>query len=390
MGIRMSVLENKMNYPKFKVCVICMTYNHASYIRDALNGFCMQQTDFPFVCCVVDDASTDGEQEVIRKYVEGHFDLTDETVAYQRETDYADITFAQHKTNRNCYFAVLYLKENHYSNPALKGKKNQYLAEWRDMCEYVALCEGDDWWIEPEKIQQQVDFLQIHPSYSLCHTAFRFYDDILGQSYSSNKISRKNLQILEHNEDVVLLIIDSNTYRIQTCSVMYRLAHYNACSALMGKYQSGFLMGDTQLWCYLLSIGAVHFIPRETCVYCLHTGSACHTDSIRQRLRFLLSASELRVQLVNDFGYSGVVKKRFQRRYVKALANYICFDSRYQLIVPINRRIDEVYVKLCRSIILSWIIRFKFNIGYCYLHPILKRVKGMVLRIYSVFKKFER
>ena len=62
---------------KYLVCVHCMTYNHASYITDALNGFTMQQTTFPFVCTIVDDASTDGEQEAIRNYLEASFDLDD-------------------------------------------------------------------------------------------------------------------------------------------------------------------------------------------------------------------------------------------------------------------------------------------------------------------------
>ena len=50
---------------KFKVSVHCLTYNQADYITDAMDGFTMQQTNFPFVCCIVDDASTDGEQKVI-------------------------------------------------------------------------------------------------------------------------------------------------------------------------------------------------------------------------------------------------------------------------------------------------------------------------------------
>ena len=60
---------------KYLVSVRCMTYNHAPYILDALNGFVMQKTTFPYVVQVVDDASTDGEQEVIRKYVAEQFDL---------------------------------------------------------------------------------------------------------------------------------------------------------------------------------------------------------------------------------------------------------------------------------------------------------------------------
>ena len=58
----------------YLVQVKCFTYNHVSYIEDAMNGFCMQQTDFPFACIVVDDSSTDGEQDVISRYLEKHFD----------------------------------------------------------------------------------------------------------------------------------------------------------------------------------------------------------------------------------------------------------------------------------------------------------------------------
>ena len=69
-----------MEDKKYLVRVSCMTYNHAPYIVDAMNGFCMQETDFPFVCTIMDDASTDGEQEVIKKYLTDHFDLNDQTI----------------------------------------------------------------------------------------------------------------------------------------------------------------------------------------------------------------------------------------------------------------------------------------------------------------------
>ena len=151
-----------MKYPNFKVTVSCMTYNQSKYITDAMNGFTMQQTSFPFVCTIVDDASTDGEQEVIRKYVEDNFDFSEGSVAYHKETDYAHITYAQHKTNKNCYFAVLYLKENHYSK---HKDKSPYLKDWRDGVEYMAICEGDDYWIDSQKLQKQVEFLDNNPAY---------------------------------------------------------------------------------------------------------------------------------------------------------------------------------------------------------------------------------
>ena len=159
-----------MEYPKFKVCCRCFTFNQAKYITDAMNGFTMQQTDFPFVCAIVDDASSDGEPEVIRKYVEEYFDFSDGSESYKKETDYAHIIYAQHKTNENCYFAVLFLKENHYSS---RKPKMQYLSEWRDKCDYEALCEGDDYWIDSKKLQKQVDYMNNHSDCSLCCHAHR-------------------------------------------------------------------------------------------------------------------------------------------------------------------------------------------------------------------------
>lgn len=150
----------------FKVSVSCFTFNQSKYIRDAMVGFCMQETNFPFVCTIVDDASTDGEQDVIQDFLQDNFVLADNSVAYIKETDYAHILFAQHKANKNCYFVVLFLKENHYK----KKSKNPYLQKWRRDVSYIAYCEGDDYWIDPYKLQKQVDYMESHPECSYLFT----------------------------------------------------------------------------------------------------------------------------------------------------------------------------------------------------------------------------
>ena len=139
------------------VCVKCPTYNQVSYIEDAMNGFCIQETTFPFVCMIIDDASTDGEPEVIRKYLQEHFDLEDKTIARDEETDDYVLTFARHKTNQNCFFAVLYLKYNHYS---IKKSKASYMAELNNNAKYIAFCEGDDYWVASDKLQRQIQFME--------------------------------------------------------------------------------------------------------------------------------------------------------------------------------------------------------------------------------------
>lgn len=183
MSIRGMDTENR-----FLVCVKCATYNHVHYITDALDGFCMQRTLFPFVCTIIDDASTDGEPEVIKKYLIDNFDLQDASVAYEKDTDYGHVSFGQHKTNKNCYFAILYLKENHYGK---RKSKAPYLTEWLDT-KYIALCEGDDYWTDSLKLQKQVAFLEEHPDYSMCfHRAIVKNESDTRQSITCDIVEEK-------------------------------------------------------------------------------------------------------------------------------------------------------------------------------------------------------
>lgn len=154
-----------MGKTNYKLCVRCFTYNQSSYIEQTLDGFCMQETTFPFVCTIIDDASTDGEQEIIKKYLLEHFDLQDKSTTRNIETSDYILFFARHKLNINCFFAVLFLKYNHYS---IKKDKFQYISEWLDVVRYEALCEGDDYWIDSGKLQKQVTFLEENLDYVLC------------------------------------------------------------------------------------------------------------------------------------------------------------------------------------------------------------------------------
>ena len=120
------------------VSIKCLTYNHEKYIAQAMDGFLMQETDFPFEVIVHDDASTDKTADILREY----------------EKKYPLIVKPIYETEN------LYKKQDgsltRAANASLKGK-------------YIAMCEGDDYWIDPHKLQIQVDFLESHPDYS---TAF--------------------------------------------------------------------------------------------------------------------------------------------------------------------------------------------------------------------------
>ncbi|MBR1550967.1 MAG: glycosyltransferase family 2 protein [Muribaculaceae bacterium] len=121
------------------VSIRCLVYNHEPYLRQCLDGFVMQQTNFPFEAIVHDDASTDGSAAIIREYAERYPDI----------------------------IKPIYETENKYSQGY--GKLNKIMIDAiSPAAKYVAICEGDDYWTDSNKLQKQFDFMEAHPDYSMC------------------------------------------------------------------------------------------------------------------------------------------------------------------------------------------------------------------------------
>lgn len=128
------------NQYKYTVCIRCITYNHEKYLADALEGFVMQKTTFPFVAIVHDDASTDGTADILRQYAEKYPDI----------------------------IKPIYETENQYSkhDGSIGRIMDAEMAKYNP--KYIAYCEGDDYWTDPYKLQKQVNFMESHPDYSVC------------------------------------------------------------------------------------------------------------------------------------------------------------------------------------------------------------------------------
>lgn len=122
------------------VSIVCVSYNQKSYIKDAIESFLMQETTFPFEIIIHDDASTDGTAEIIKKYVERYPTI----------------------------IKAIFQKENQYSQKGFSFLKSVYaLAQG----EFIAVCDGDDYWTDSKKIEYQVVEMRKNPFCDMCFHA---------------------------------------------------------------------------------------------------------------------------------------------------------------------------------------------------------------------------
>lgn len=131
LGVEMDMVEEIM------VSVYCLAYNHEKYIKDCLEGFVKQKTNFKYEVIVHDDASTDNTANIIKEYADKYPDIIKPIL--QKENQYSQGVEIVDK----------------FIGPLLKGK-------------YVAICEGDDYWCDEHKLQRQVEILENHPEYIAC------------------------------------------------------------------------------------------------------------------------------------------------------------------------------------------------------------------------------
>lgn len=152
-----------MNGNEVVLTAYCMAYNHEKYIGKTLEGFVSQRTSYKYKVIVHDDASTDGTAGIIKSYAEKYPDII--VPVLQKENQYS-----KHKDLFDIFI-----------KPMLEGK-------------YVAVCEGDDYWCDPEKLQKQIDFMESHPDFSACvHNTEKIREDgsSTGIFYNNDKSDRE-------------------------------------------------------------------------------------------------------------------------------------------------------------------------------------------------------
>lgn len=257
-----------METPLVSICSI--TYNHAPFIRQCLDGFLMQQCNFPIEIIINDDCSTDGTTEIIREYAE----------------KYPDKIFP------------IFHEENLYSQ-GVRGMAQKFVYP-KARGKYIALCEGDDYWIDPLKLQKQVDFLESHPECSLCCHAVKF----VSFNGMDNPLRNKSLS--------------EGFYRHGDISIATGSAVVKSVCAKSAPVHPGLRVGDDVLWLSCATKGTFYYMQDEMGVYRLHAGSwsvtaapKSITDEISHFTLFYNSAMEAFSEDTHPY-----IKRMFAKRLI--------------------------------------------------------------------------
>lgn len=346
-----------MDY-KYLVCTRCFTFNQSNYIEDAMNGFAMQETTFPFVTVIIDDASTDGEPDVIRKYLREHF----QEPFRNEETEYANIICANHKNNPNSQFVVLFLKYNHYS---IKKDKFKYLTEWLNNAKYHAICEGDDYWIDSMKLQKQVSFLESHSDFGLIASACRSFVQLEQHFYDA--VHDKEMELTFED-----LLFDNG---FATCTVLFKKEYtIEYKNTIKKRWQTG----DYPLWLYIALQARVYRLADCTAVYRVLQSSASHSKDPEKALAFKLSTMDCTNYFVDKYGLE---ESKAKELYKQGAQNLLRRGMFFQYRPFVTEAIS--YLKKH-----NLPVGFRYHICYALLSmKITKRAVRMFQRIRKFIKK---
>lgn len=274
-----------MEQPLVSIC--CITYNQVQYIRQCIEGLLMQKTSFSFEIIINDDSSTDGTTELIKEYEHQYPHLI--TPIYHAENEYS-------KGVRGMFAT--------YCFPKARGK-------------YIALCEGDDYWADPMKLQHQVDFMESHPDYSLC-----FHNAMVLNERLEVKERIQSFCHLNHSQTISTEHIISE-WCIPTASILFRRESFE-------KFELPRLFsGDYTLELALASVGKVYYIDRYMSVYRLNNGGVSSKISVEKWATQLFALLEWFDNLTSH-QYHNEIELRI--REVKKNTRYITLKDKSMLL----------------------------------------------------------
>lgn len=321
------------------VSISCITYNHEKFVSDAIYSFLMQKTDFDFEILIHDDASTDRTVAVI-KY-------------YQRR--YPNI------------IKPIYQTENQYS----KGRRRMFhlFNDSRAIGEYIALCEGDDFWTDPYKLQKQVDYMRKNPKCSMCiHSAYIVDGD--------RKLQGIKVRPYKENRIVSIddLIMGGGGF-CATASIMY----YKKDIENLPQFFMDAHVADYPLQLILASKGQVYYMDEPMSAYRVGIQGAWTTN-----LRAGNDAKNKDIKnCVNDIKVLKEFDVYTMYRYKKTID--LVINNRNMLMLLISRNKGEIKKSQCKDYYNSLKFKYKLKINIKYYFPKLIEMIKVVIKYIRVY-----
>ncbi len=258
------------------VSVEMITYNHAPYIAQAIEGVLSQKTDFPYELVIGEDCSTDGTREIVFRYAEAHPDF---------------IRLVTSKSN------VGSDANSRRTSEACRGK-------------YIAWCEGDDYWHREDKLQLQVNYLDSHAECGLVCADYDVLHAETGKRIQSF-LKHRRVQVPEQFSVYSFLGSGNPTFLItKTCTIV---ARRDLVEKIKSRdpylHRSGrFQMGDTQLWAEMAEVSTIHFIDESLATHRILKNSMSNTVDPIKKARFVLSCYELTAYLCEKYNVDRLTK----------------------------------------------------------------------------------
>jgi len=249
------------------VSICCITYNHEKYIREAIEGFLMQKTNFDYEIIIANDCSPDNTDAIVQEYIHHH-------------PKGKLIKYFKHEQNLGMMPNFIF---------ALKQCTGKY----------IALCEGDDYWTDPLKLQKQVDFMEANKEYSGCFHNANVVDS------NGKQIRVFHSEVLKSSYDFEAMI---QGLFVPTASLMFR--NDKGIVESIKSLVQGLSSGDRLLLALIASKGLIGYLDQNMCAYRKHVGGI---SSWGPRLTIFKSNVILFKKL----------QKHFYPRYNKVLTNQI-------------------------------------------------------------------
>lgn len=260
------------------VSIVCHTYNHLDYIKNALDGFLMQETNFPFEIILHDDASSDGTSEIVKSYAES----------------YPNIILPIIQTTNQWSQGI---KPSEVTFPKVRGK-------------FIAFCEGDDFWCSKEKLREQLEVLNQQDDVSVC-----FHSAIEINELTNNSSLICNYSNVSKTIKAETIIIDRGG-SMPTASLFFRSQYLDD---IIETYRNA-PIGDFFIQSYLALKGKVIFLPEPMCIYRRNAKGSWTSDQ-QDKTKQSLYYKEM-IKAINNF-YGNVQNLEHSQNLIIPLVFYL-------------------------------------------------------------------